>query len=48
MLNCNRRTPNERKEPETPSSIFTREAEGLQRLMGRTPAATCFEVCLDN
>lgn len=28
MLNCNRRTPNERDQLETPSSIFTREAGG--------------------
>lgn len=28
MLNCNRRTPNERNQLETPSSIFTREAGG--------------------
>lgn len=34
MLNCNRRTPNERNQLETPSSIFTREAGGAARSYG--------------
>ena len=44
MLNCNRRTPNERNQLETPSSIFTREAGGAAMSYGMDAAALHFEV----